>query len=378
MEYAFEIDGTQIDGAGTSSLFTRTIVHGLQTGEADLDGDGSISVEELYDHVLSQLREITPNQTPGKLIETEGSIFIANGVRGIFALGFLSKEIRSALSSPLVGVRKGVIEDLAPLLNDDNPHVRQAAHTALLQLSNDDSDRVMAAAVTVLGGDPLLSNVNIHPGAGQVEKQGASDAPSRPSAHAAAEKQTSKPEPGPQASKYALAEWVDAVQFSTTRLRPGYDELEVDAFIDAVRDTFLRIREQPLTPDAVRNVQFTTTRQRPGYDEEEVDIFLDEVELRLAGMPQASIDHLRPPDDAVTSTEATEAARAEGVSFGELVARDAPALWLEAVLARKPRMPSDLEARMLQNSSLPIDALLQDRVRDALRRGFWTGLESAR
>ncbi len=42
------------------------------------------------------------------------------------------------------------------------------------------------------------------------------------------------------------------------------------------------------------------------------------------------------------------------------VARDAPALWLEAVLARKPRMPSDLEARLLQGSRLPIDFLLHD------------------
>ncbi|HUR09271.1 MAG TPA: NYN domain-containing protein [Nonomuraea sp.] len=81
---------------------------------------------------------------------------------------------------------------------------------------------------------------------------------------------------------------------------------------------------------------------------------------------------------ATTLSDAVKAAHREGHDFGESVARDAPALWLEAVLARKPRMPSDLEARLLQGSSLPIDFLLHDEVRHALRRGFWDALERAR
>jgi uncharacterized LabA/DUF88 family protein len=76
--------------------------------------------------------------------------------------------------------------------------------------------------------------------------------------------------------------------------------------------------------------------------------------------------------------EAVQAAHEEGQEFGASVARDAPALWLEAVLARKPRMPSDLEARLLQGSALPIDFLLHDEVRHALRRGFWDALERTR
>ncbi|MFI7130272.1 NYN domain-containing protein [Nonomuraea sp. NPDC050153] len=81
---------------------------------------------------------------------------------------------------------------------------------------------------------------------------------------------------------------------------------------------------------------------------------------------------------ATTLADAVKSAHREGHDFGESVARDAPALWLEAVLARKPRMPSDLEARLLQGSSLPIDFLLHDEVRHALRRGFWDALERAR
>jgi hypothetical protein len=87
---------------------------------------------------------------------------------------------------------------------------------------------------------------------------------------------------------------------------------------------------------------------------------------------------MQPPPVAISVGEAVQSAHSEGFGFGEAVARDAPALWLEAVLARKPRMPSDLEARLLQGSALPIDSLLHDEVRHALRRGFWDALERSR
>jgi len=95
--------------------------------------------------------------------------------------------------------------------------------------------------------------------------------------------------------------------------------------------------------------------------------------------PQPAAQHAPVPQPvAVSLADAVQAAHGEGFDFGQAVARDAPALWLEAVLARKPRMPSDLEARLLQDSSLPIDSLLHDEVRHALRRGFWDALERVR
>ncbi|MDA2803335.1 NYN domain-containing protein [Nocardiopsis suaedae] len=81
---------------------------------------------------------------------------------------------------------------------------------------------------------------------------------------------------------------------------------------------------------------------------------------------------------ARTIEDAVNVARQEGNDFAESIARDAPVLWLEAVLVRRPRMPSDLEARLLQGSALPIDFLLRDEVREALRQGFWEALERHR
>jgi hypothetical protein len=111
------------------------------------------------------------------------------------------------------------------------------------------------------------------------------------------------------------------------------------------------------------------------------------------GVPQAPMPQAPPPQSAgpqapgqptpvpgqeMPLADAVQAAHAEGFEFGQSVAREAPALWLEAVLARKPRMPSDLEARLLQDSALPIDSLLHDETRHALRRGFWDALERSR
>jgi hypothetical protein len=84
------------------------------------------------------------------------------------------------------------------------------------------------------------------------------------------------------------------------------------------------------------------------------------------------------PHTALSLADTVKAAHREGFDFGQAVAREAPKLWLEAMLARKPRMPSDLEARLLQGSALPIDALLHDEVRHALRRGFWDAMKSSR
>jgi len=90
--------------------------------------------------------------------------------------------------------------------------------------------------------------------------------------------------PDPEVDRARLAEWVRASKFSTTRLRPGYDMEEVDAFLEAIRDTFLGRRKPSLTPDEIRTIRFSTTRLRPGYAQLEVDAVLDEAEVRLAAL----------------------------------------------------------------------------------------------
>jgi DivIVA domain-containing protein len=88
------------------------------------------------------------------------------------------------------------------------------------------------------------------------------------------------------------AEWIWSTRFSATRLRPGYDQEQVDAFLEAIRDTFLGVRTPALTSDEIRTKQFSITRLRPGYDEEEVDAFLNEAELKLEALQPPTMGDL--------------------------------------------------------------------------------------
>jgi DivIVA domain-containing protein len=119
----------------------------------------------------------------------------------------------------------------------------------------------------------------------------------------AAMESTDRPS-GPLVSGAILARWADSKRFSTSRLRVGrYDTAEVDAFREAIRDTFLGVSRSPLTWRAPPGKQFTTTRRlRPGYDPEQVDAFLDKAERKLAA--KESTD--RPPEPLVSGTILTD------------------------------------------------------------------------
>jgi hypothetical protein len=60
-QYSWEADN--LKGKGRRSIFTSAIIDGLK-GNADLDDDGLISYQELYDYAYKRVRDQTPNQTP--------------------------------------------------------------------------------------------------------------------------------------------------------------------------------------------------------------------------------------------------------------------------------------------------------------------------
>jgi Caspase domain len=80
MEYAWE--GDDIQGEGVPSVFTGAVISGLETGDADGDGDGQISVDDLYEYVLEKVRASGARQTPNKLIQLQGELVLARSVRG--------------------------------------------------------------------------------------------------------------------------------------------------------------------------------------------------------------------------------------------------------------------------------------------------------
>jgi isoamylase len=81
IEYAFE--GELPKGQGVGSVFTSALIGGLRDGSADRDGDGWISIDELYDHIADVVAETTPNQTPRKWnFDVQGSIRVARSPLG--------------------------------------------------------------------------------------------------------------------------------------------------------------------------------------------------------------------------------------------------------------------------------------------------------
>jgi hypothetical protein len=67
----------------------------------------------------------------------------------------------------------------------------------------------------------------------------------------------------------AWAEWAD----STTFTEGGYTAIEVDAFREGIRDTFLGATRSPVRSDDVRGRQFSSA-DGDGYNETRVDAFL--------------------------------------------------------------------------------------------------------
>lgn len=78
MQYAFERGEMVGFGEVPSSVFTHCLVEGLRTGRADLDGDGFITADELYDYVHRHITEAAGHQSPTmSSFDVHGELVIA-------------------------------------------------------------------------------------------------------------------------------------------------------------------------------------------------------------------------------------------------------------------------------------------------------------
>ena len=76
---------------------------------------------------------------------------------------------------------------------------------------------------------------------------------------------------------------VRSASFDRSRLRPGYDERDVDAFLSRVT-AGLEGSAAPVSAADVRACVFRTVRLASGYDMESVDAFLDALAAELDGL----------------------------------------------------------------------------------------------
>jgi hypothetical protein len=149
-EYAFE-GGELTRSEAQPSAFTGALVRGLETGEADLDADGEISIDELYDFAYRTVRASTPGQAPMKWsFGVEGSLIVARSLRP----AALPQAVQDDLASDRVVLRMEAVRSLAHLLRGGKASLRAAALSALIDVrDNDDSVQVRRGAAEALGGD---------------------------------------------------------------------------------------------------------------------------------------------------------------------------------------------------------------------------------
>ena len=125
-QYAF--DGDELSEANDSpSVFTTALVEGLQTGAADLNEDGEISVEDLYEYVYNQVRRRSPTRCHKSMASRSRELVIAQSVRRLV----FPHDLRANLDSGSVAARLEAVGELRRWLASLNRHGRSVARTEL-------------------------------------------------------------------------------------------------------------------------------------------------------------------------------------------------------------------------------------------------------
>ncbi|MCR6490165.1 caspase family protein [Amycolatopsis sp. OK19-0408] len=138
-QYSFE--GDAVTGSAARSVFTRHLVAGLRDGSADLDGDGDVTVDELYSYVHERVVAELPRQRPKHQSDVEGRIVLARNPRWT-----LPEYLKHGLASPIAVDRLSALEGLKRLNRAGNDVVRAATDREIRGLLEDDSRLVSGTA----------------------------------------------------------------------------------------------------------------------------------------------------------------------------------------------------------------------------------------
>jgi formylglycine-generating enzyme required for sulfatase activity len=125
----------------------------LRTGAADLDRDGKIVLDELYEYVYERiLTSGYAKQTPHKWAQkVQGQIVIARSPHPTSTLIDLPPDLQQAIHSPTAWMREGAVGGLRRLMVSREGQVAHAAQAALERLARDENPSVSSAAARVLG-----------------------------------------------------------------------------------------------------------------------------------------------------------------------------------------------------------------------------------
>jgi uncharacterized caspase-like protein len=147
----FALEGDQVIKQTELSLFTHFLLEGLQTGKADTNNDGHVSLDEWYDYTYAQVLSTTPKQVPHRWsYHQQGDLVIAKNPFVKKKVAELPTELLRLLESPYSSVREVAIKELAILLNSRDADLAKLAKATLEKLKEDDSRSVSMAATKIL------------------------------------------------------------------------------------------------------------------------------------------------------------------------------------------------------------------------------------
>ncbi|MGH3808586.1 MAG: caspase, EACC1-associated type [Pseudonocardiaceae bacterium] len=125
------------------SEFTNVVVRGLETGAADLDGDGQVSVDELYHYVYDQVYRNGQGQTPTRSGEMRGQLYLAKNPAALLPL---PPELEEVLGSEIPWKRLWAVDGLRHLLAGDHPGGQKRKARQALELLSDDTNLAVRTA----------------------------------------------------------------------------------------------------------------------------------------------------------------------------------------------------------------------------------------
>ncbi|MFC0437436.1 caspase family protein [Kutzneria buriramensis] len=151
-EYAFEGEELAESGRLRPSLFTEAVVEGLRTGDADLNGDGSVDLDELYKYVYARVTAATAHQTPHQSGGGHGASLLIARTPLARRVGTVDVEesLAARAKDPDAAARLAAVGELRTLLVGDDVSVAAGALTVLQALTGDDSVSVRTAAAEAL------------------------------------------------------------------------------------------------------------------------------------------------------------------------------------------------------------------------------------
>ncbi len=149
MQYALE--GDQVIRQTDLSLFTHFLLEGLKTGEADMDNDGHVSLDEWYDYTYAKVISETPKQIPHRWsYNQQGDLIIARNPNAKKRVVELPFELTQATESQFTSIRESAVHELGKLLRSRDDELANLARIALEKMLSDDSRRISNAAEKLL------------------------------------------------------------------------------------------------------------------------------------------------------------------------------------------------------------------------------------